>query len=120
MYEGDSFFTLSMWGQAGLVIISLILALIWLSVEWRFARFLWGFVLAALLFYAFVYVSPQVYYSYYQVIIGGLPEQWVISPPTLTHMGELLSFRAGNSLSAHAQGALGWSLFAVALIRFRR
>ncbi len=120
MYEGDSFFTLTTGGQVGLAILSLILALIWLLVEWRFARFLWGFVLAAALFYLFVYLSPQIYYSYYRVIIGGLPAQWVISPPSLTHMIDLLSFRAGSTLSAHSQGALGWSLLAVALIRFRR
>jgi len=119
MYDGDSFFTLSVWGQVGLACLSVALAAICLLVQWSFARWLWGFVLAALIFYVFVYVSPQVYYTYYRFIFDGLPAQWVISPPGLGEIINLLTFRSGSNLSAHSQGALGWSLIGVALIRFR-
>lgn len=119
MYDGDSFFTLSLGGQVGLVCLSLVLAAICLRIEWAFARWLWGFVLAGVIFYLFVYLSPQAYYTYYRLLIEDLPAQWVISLPSPQTIFDLLSFQGPANLSAHSQGALGWSLFAVALIRFR-
>lgn len=120
MYESDSFFTLSAGGQAGLALLSLLLGLAVLWGVWRGTQAApRGLrVLAALIaFWLFVWVSPQVYYQYYRLIIDGLPAQWVIWPPRWP--GEavrLLTFTGPANLSAHSQGILGWAMICVACI----
>lgn len=119
MYDGDSFFTLSIAGQIGLAVLSIMLAAICLFVQIRFGRGFWGIALAAVLFYGFVALSPQIYYAYYRAIIEGLPAQWVTRVPSSTRILELATFQEKN-LSAHSQGALGWALCLISLVRFRR
>ena len=125
MYANDSFFDLSPWGQVGLLGISTVLFLLSLGLAWWLLRRrpIWIAIPAALaMFWAFVWLSPQVYYTYYRMIIPDLPLQWVIWPPP--GIGEALSmliFQGPQNLSAHSQGLLGWCLVAVPLLaRWRR
>jgi len=119
MYEADSFFTLSVAGQAGLLAVSLGLAL---GTSWSLRRLTAGhtvFVrlsLWALHYYVFVWLSPQGYYGYYLLIFEDLPLQWVISrPPSLFDFLRGFTFSGPDTLSAHGLGALGWLLLIPAL-----
>ena len=77
-------------------------------------------------FWVFLWLSPQIYYFYYQIILDDLPSQMVIGqPPTPTVLMDLLFFRDPATLSGHAKGVLGWTLiilgpFASALSMSRR
>lgn len=114
MYQQDSFFDLTPWGQVGLACISLTLFVLMVFLTsrllWR-APF-WAQVLgASILFYVFVWVSPQVYYTYYRMVIPDLPLQWVIwPPPEPTKALKMLAFQWRDNLSAHGQGLLGWGM----------
>lgn len=123
LYAEDSFFTLGMGGRIGLVFVSVLLSVgsIWF-VFWfvhglgRFVRVL----LALAVFYLFVWISPQIYYMYYLVIIDGLPLQWVIqSPPSWQKIIRLMTFTDRATLTEHGQGLLWWGLALVALLRRR-
>ncbi|UWQ92203.1 hypothetical protein K3727_05225 [Rhodobacteraceae bacterium M382] len=118
MYDGDSFFTLSMGGQIGLAMLSLMLWAGWLWIVRRLTRFspLWVRLLFAIAaFWLFVWLSPQVYYLFYLLVISGLPMQIVVqTPPGLSDLGQVLLFQSGLNLSAHGQAILGWSLILAA------
>ena len=127
MYSQDSFFDLSFWERVGLVGISTGLFLLTLFLVSRLLRRrpVWLRVVGALvLFWVFVWVSPQIYYTYYRMIIPDLPVQWVIWPPP--RPGDALAmlfFQGPQNLSAHSQGLLGWSLIAAGFLghfRIRR
>ena len=114
MYQKDSFFDLTSWGQVGLACISLTLFILMVFLAHRLLgpRPVWVRVLGALvLFYVFVWVSPQVYYMYYRMVIPDLPLQWVIwPPPEPTKALKMLVFQWRDNLSAHGQGVLGWGM----------
>ncbi|MEX0339358.1 MAG: hypothetical protein AB3N11_09995 [Arenibacterium sp.] len=114
MYARDSFFDLSAWGQVGLAALSalLFLAIVALTHFATRRMALWSRVLIGLVaFWAFVWLSPQVYYMYYRMIIPALPLQWVIKPPVgPQRLIQLLTFQWRANLSAHGQGLLGWCL----------
>ena len=122
MYQNDSFFTLNTGGQIGLAVLSAVLAVVMLLLTRRLAVAstparrvaIW-----ALLYFLFVWLSPQLFYTYYRVIIPGLPLQWVIPWPDVLEPLTLLTFSAGDSLSAHGRGVLGWSMLVMALWRVR-
>lgn len=114
MYKHDSFFDLTSWGQVGLACISLTLFLMMLflahNLLWR-VPILVRVLGALVLFYVFVWVSPQVYYLYYRMVIPDLPLQWVIwPPPEPTKALRMLVFQWRDNLSAHGQGLLGWGM----------
>jgi len=117
LYQQDSFFTLSGWGQVGLASISIALFALMVFSAWILLRrqdLLVRILGALFLFWLFVWMSPQVYYQYYRFLFDGLPAQWVISPfddPFQTF--KLLFWQGPSNLSAHSQGILGWSLIAV-------
>ena len=123
MYEGDSFFTLSIGGQAGLAALSTVFAAVMVGLTWALARGspIWlRVVIWAVLFTAFIWLSPQGYYTYYRLIIDGLPAQWVIGD--LPRPGEVLAFLTFTgraNLSAHSTGVLGWLMLAAAMWRWR-
>jgi len=74
---------------------------------------------AILVFWLFVWLSPQLYYSYYCWIIPGLPWQPVIKvPPGPERLGALLSFQARSSLADHSAGLLGWCLILCGIFKF--
>ncbi len=120
-YEGDSFFTLTGPEQVGLALLSLSLwaAMLALCAWPRLRR--WLAVLRAVgLFWAFVWLSPQVYYLYYLTIFDGLPWQVVVHrPPGVEHLLGLLTFTGEASLSRHGQGVLGCSMLVLAVSRPR-
>ncbi|MEM7734115.1 MAG: hypothetical protein AAF280_15215 [Pseudomonadota bacterium] len=124
MYDQDSFFDLSPLGQAGLAGLSGLLFIVTVYAAWRLLRHrpAWGRPIGSLiLFYVFVWVSPQVYYQYFHLLFEFLPDQWVIfPPPSPVTAFELLTFSGPHSLSAHGQGALGWTLIAVPWIKMPR
>lgn len=123
MYRGDSFHTLSGMGQVGLILLSGVLSLVLLGLAWRLMRGrYWAlrFGIALLLFFGFVWLSPQVYYTYYLTLFDGLPWQVVVKdPPGPQALAALLTFQGPGSLSAHSQGALGWLLLVMAAVRNR-
>ena len=119
MYEGDSFYTLSGWGQVGLVIVSILFAVLALG----FTRvlvyrrpLLIRIPVWLVAFITFVWTSPQGYYTYYRMIFDGLPAQSVIkAPPPPAEIIALLTFTGPATLSAHSVGVLGWLMFVVAV-----
>jgi len=120
MYEGDSFYTLTGLGQFGLALLSLTLTavLLWLAAKvMRRLSLVLSVVLALILFYGFVWLSPQIYYTYYMTLFEGLPWQIVVKdPPDMQKILRMLTFRDDATLSAHSQGVLGWLLIATAFI----
>ncbi|MEO9575176.1 MAG: hypothetical protein ABJ263_07370 [Tateyamaria sp.] len=124
MYEGDSFYTLTVWGQVGLVIVSIAFALAALTIT-RIMTVLRPLLLRPpiwfVLFICFVWASPQGYYAYYRLVIDGLPAQSVIdAPPRPEVLVALLTFRGPATLSAHSVGLLGWAMLVVALLPRRK
>ncbi|MEO0820358.1 MAG: hypothetical protein AAF074_08025, partial [Pseudomonadota bacterium] len=87
----------------------------------RARRALLGGLLGLALWWAFLWLSPQVYYTYYRAIIPGLPLQVVIrSPPTPGDALGLLTFTGEDSLSAHGRGVLGWGMLVTGGMAGRR
>jgi hypothetical protein len=117
MYQQDSFFDLSQWERVGLVCISAMLAILFLFASYRLLRnkpILIRLSGALILFWVFVWVSPQIYYTYYRMIIPDLPLQWVIWPPASpVDALRMMVFSGPQNLSAHSQGILGWVLLVV-------
>lgn len=124
MYAQDSFFDLSALGQVGLACLSGVLSLATLWALHRLARgrSIWvRLVCAVVAFWAFVWLSPQVYYMYYRLLIPDLPLQSVIKWPVGPwRLLELVTFQWRSNLSAHSQGVLGWALLAVAIFSRQR
>ena len=130
MYAGDSFHSLSGAGQVGPVVLSALLAVAAVACILAFFRLSKSpglrMISALSAFWVFLWLSPQIYYFYYQIILDDLPSQMVIGqPPTPTVLMDLLFFRDPATLSGHAKGVLGWTLiilgpFASALSMSRR
>lgn len=108
-----------MLGRTGLVCLSIALAAGLLLLVRRVVRHSTPSVralAAAVLFYLFVWLSPQLYYIYYLMIFDDLPDQWVVGPPPAAlEIIRLLFFVAQNDLSHHGQGVLAWVLLVAAL-----
>ena len=116
MYAGDSFYSLSATGPGGLVVVSTLLALAAVACVlalFRVSKSLGLRMIAALsVFWVFLWLSPQIYYFYYQIILDDLPWQIVIGgPPNPTALIKLLLFSGPTTLADHAKGVLGWTLF---------
>jgi hypothetical protein len=118
MYRDDSFFSLGLVEAAlllavsGLMVWGLLLLARRLCVRGGLVRrLLW----AGGLFWLFLWLSPQVYYLFYQLIFAGLPVQIVITwPPGAETVLRRLTFTGPATLSAHGQGLLGWALLVLA------
>lgn len=124
MYRQDSFFDLSHWGQVGLATLSLSLfVLMVLLARLLLRRYpIWArFFGALVMFWVFVWFSPQIYYMYYRLVIPDLPLQWVIWPSRdpLRPL-KMLFFAYQHNLSAHGQGLLGWATILAAVLPQRR
>lgn len=120
MYREDSFFTLTEFGQAGLAGLSALLSvLVLVPVFWLVSkkRIHVRLAIALAAFWLFVWISPQIYYAYYRIIIDGLPQQWVIGWPAIFQPARYMTFTGPQNLSAHGQGLLGWSLVLLAVFR---
>ena len=140
-YEGDSFYTLGTIERAGLVTLTLILSaiLLWVgtiksnflynsptinrlrntTIYPEFAIPIFDILIAFGLFYLFIWLSPQVYYTYYLLIFADLPLQTVIKDgPKFIELGNLVSMSNQGSLSIDGQGLLGRALM-VQIILYR-
>lgn len=82
---------------------------------------LWQVIAAIFLFWAFVWLSPQIYYLYYLWLLPDLPTQWVIQkPPDVIELLRLLTLSAKANLSDHSKALLGWLMIAASLWHPRR
>ena len=123
MYTDDSFNTLTTVQQIGLTTVSVLLSAICIFICFQFIkqksmpiRLLISFGI----FFLFIWLSPQIYYTYYLMIFDGLPLQIVIKqPPSPWALVQTLSFQAKASLSDHSKAVLGWVLIAAALLKGR-
>jgi len=131
MYDQDTFFHLSMIARTGLALLSLGLAMlmIWLTIRMFKKNLLENaslditlrLVFSVTLFWLFLWLSPQVYYLYYQVVIDDLPWQNVISTPTsLNDLIAVLFLQNPPSFSHHSKAALGWLIILIPLIKTMR
>jgi hypothetical protein len=118
MYTEDSYFTLSNPGQFGLLVVSGTLAAITLFACWRMTikrRLFTRLIMGLAVFYAFVWLAPQVYYTYY-IFLLGVPWQIIIQmPPSALSIVKLLSFSDVGNLSHHSRGLLGWLILITAM-----
>ena len=104
MYRDDSLFTLELLEMAGLLAVSAVIVLGMLALARRFCRGKWWrrLALAVVLFWLFLWLSPQVYYAYYQIIVDGLPVQIVIGwPPGAETVVRRLVLAGPATLAAH-------------------
>jgi hypothetical protein len=119
LYSGDSFFTLTQGQQIGLGMLSIILAFLVILIYFQIVkgrRFLSRFMLAFGFLFLFIWLSPQVYYAYYQIIFENLPVQIVIQyPPSPQELLQTLFFQESN-LSGHSKAVLGWIMIAISAL----
>lgn len=122
MYDGDSFFTLGIGGQTGLVVLTIVLSVLMIMLTHRVAIIfrwkVWAVVSALTLFWLFVWLSPQVYYVYCQMVLGDLPWRIVVAwpPPAGESLVDLILFRGEGTLANHGRGALFWAMAATAFM----
>ncbi len=115
MYAGDTFYGLPAAGQGGLVVLSTLLTLAAVACVlalFRLSKSLGMRMIATVaVFWVFLWLSPQIYYFYYQIILDDLPWQIVIGgPPSPMALIDLLLFIGPATLAGHAKGVLGWTL----------
>jgi len=131
IYERDTFFELTLPGRAGLIMLSILLAFIVIYIAFILYKHRprqspgidlgLRLLTAAILLWLFLWLSPQIYYLYYQAIFDGLPWQIVITtPPSIRDLGDILLFQNKNSLAEHSKAILGWILILGALIATRK
>jgi len=122
-YAQDSFFTLGLGGRAGLLALSAVLMILSALLVWRLVSGLgrvWRVCVALGVFWAFLWLSPQIYYAYYWLIFEDLPVQLVLgAPPGPAEVLRLVSFTDRVSLAHHSQGVFAWLLVVLALMRRR-
>jgi len=119
MYEGDSFFTLTIIERTGLVLLSSILVvtlvLAFLKITTQF-KLIVKLAFSVIFLWLFVWLSPQAYYFYYIFLFDTLEFQNVIKlPPTPKDIFSLLSFSDRTNLSNHSKGILGWVMILISL-----
>lgn len=121
MYADDSFNTLTTIQQIGLTTVSLLLCVVCIFFCYQFTKnkaLLTGLLISIGIFFLFVWLSPQAYYTYYLMIFDNLPLQIVIKqPPSPWTLTQLLTFQSKVSLSDHSQAILGWVLIIIALLK---
>ena len=119
MYAGDSFFILPGVGQTGLAILSALLGLAAGACVLAVEGFAWRMAAALAVFWVFLWLTPQLYYFYYQIVFDGLPWQLIVGlPPSPDSLIDRLLFRGPATLSNHAKGALGWALVLLGPLAF--
>ena len=118
MYLEDSFFTLTIPGQLGLLLVSVALSALTIFVCWKLTKkrpLSIRMTVGLGLFYAFVWLAPQIYYFYY-IFLLGVPWQIVLQlPPSPLSVAKLLSFSDIGDLSHHSRGLLGWVTLIIAM-----
>jgi hypothetical protein len=114
MYEGDTFFNLTILGRSGLVALSITLFVVTMTAFYVIAKrisLVTRIVTAMVFLWAFIWLSPQIYYLYYIFLFEGLPLQNVIhQPPNAQEILSIMTFTSDAWLSAHAKAVLGWAM----------
>lgn len=120
MYDGDTFFSLTMAGRFGLAFLAVGLAALTAAVFIKAtSNMSWPvrLLLAPVFLWIFVWLSPQAFYLYYMALFDDLPLHNVVqSPPRPSEIMHLLSFTGKTDLSHHATGLLGWGLIVLAFL----
>jgi hypothetical protein len=121
MYADDSFNTLTTIQQIGLTTVSVLLCVVCIFFCYQLIKnksLLIRLLISIGVFFLFVWLSPQVYYTYYLMIFDDLPFQIVIKqPPSPWALIQLLTFQSKVSLSDHSKAILGWVLIIMALVK---
>lgn len=121
MYAGDSFFLLSLVGQGGLAALSALLALAAGAWVLSFTGLAMRMLAAVAVFWVFLWLTPQIYYLYYQIILDDLPWQFIVgAPPSPDALLDRYLFRGPATLSNHAKGVLAWALLALGPLVYTR
>lgn len=122
MYAEDALFTLTNLQITGVLTIATCLGAVFVGLVILIARGAWPMRLfvGSLAALAFEWLSPQVFYEYYRVIIPNLPRQSVLGAPDLVGFLNVISFRDTASLSAHGRGVFYLFLLIVSLCATRR
>ncbi len=119
MYADDTFYTLAYPEQLGLALLSTGLAGGVLLVAWQLmvphGRLI-RMAIAVSLFYLFVWLSPQAYYTYYLMVLDGLAWQIVVKPARSPQaVVEIVTFQGPSTLAAPSKGLLALTLMLIAL-----
>ncbi len=114
MYAEDTFFHLTGPSRAGLLVLSVVLAVGMLTLARRMpAPSGWNPLLVLLLFWLFIWLSPEAYYIYFRTVLDGLPAQMVTGyPPRPGLVLRIVTFTGEATLRAHGQGILFWAMVA--------
>ena len=119
MYTNDSFYALTNPQQIGVVILSLSMftILVWATRALTKNKGLALKIIIPLgLFYLFVWLAPQIYYTYYFLTFDNLGMQNVIkAPPNPIDIVKFLSFQDRATFSAHSKGLLGLTMIAISI-----
>jgi len=119
MYSEDTFFHLTVPGRIGLVFLSLMLSLFTIGLYWKISnRFKLPIklLLTLVFIWAFIWLSPQVYYLYYIQVFSNLPLQSVIqAPPSVLKTVQTITFTGKSNLSNHGKGLVFWAMMIIAL-----
>jgi len=118
VYQNDSFHTLDLMQQIGLVCLSVVLLGLTLGGSYYLMKkrsLVVRLAIALVVFYLFLWLSPQIYYAYYQLLWPSLEFRIVVGDlPTLWHLLELITFQGRATTTWHAQGLLGVLLLVLA------
>lgn len=124
MYANDSFFTLSLPGQFGLLLLSTFLTIIIFVGFWKLTKrcnIFFKLGLSVSILWLFVWLSPQIYYSYYLFLFDDLEFKNITKrPPTAADIVSLMTFSNRVDFSNHGKGLLGWGLIFLSLVRTSR
>lgn len=123
-YPTDSFWTLGVGGRLGVIALSAVgISATFLCLAWKTSLILrfrrgptataWALIDIAigLFIFAVVFsVSPQAFYSFYRLIIPGLPQQWVIDGLLDQDRLKMIAIvTSGGSLADHLAGVALWA-----------
>ena len=122
MFEGDSYLVLVAGGEAALaglsgVLVFLAVAAVRLARRWVTASAAVP-ALGLVFWWVFVWLTPQVYYLLYMLLVEELGFAWVIGwPPGPDRLLELLTFQGRATKVDVGLGMLGWVMCLVAFPR---
>ncbi len=124
LYPEDSFHTLNLLPAFGLAALTLITTVALLAASWfatarlkrKFGKYpviVIGLDLVStlLLFWIVLSFTPQIFYSYYTIVMPGLPAQWVVHGllPFNDYL-KVLKILPDATLASHTAGLTGWVL----------
>lgn len=122
MFEGDDYLVLVVGGDAALAALSGVLvfaAVALVRVARRYVTLPAAVpALGLVSWWAFLWLTPQLYYLLYMALVDGLEFRWVIGwPPGPRRLVELLTFQAEASRADPGLGLLGWVMCLAAVPR---